>query len=282
MKSSALSRGLLMTILSICIASAATAREIKLAPKVLSESEVQQWRDRVGVYDPGKNYNIVIDGHGTGLIPPTEAEWQHLQHAVVQIELPAAYTMPEAHDNSATKWFPPVGSQGSEGSCAAWALVYYVKTFQEAFEHDWDLSACTWENNAPSQSYWNKIFSPDFTYHQLNGGQDGGSSFIDNMHLLNDIGCSTWNTMPYDPNDSVTWPDESAWREAPIYRSLTHGKIMLVNTDQGISELKYLLTQHNLAVIRVDAEKYTNLTSSLKLHMRFILLRQKWKRTLNL
>ena len=34
---------------------------------------------------------------------------------------------------------PPVGDQGQQGSCAAWAIGYYQKTHYEWLEHEWDL-----------------------------------------------------------------------------------------------------------------------------------------------
>ena len=32
-----------------------------------------------------KNYNVIINGHGTGLRPPTETEWEQLQNRILQI-----------------------------------------------------------------------------------------------------------------------------------------------------------------------------------------------------
>ena len=171
-----------------------------------------------------------------------------------RIEFPLGITdAPVSYDNSATIWFPPIGNQDGEGSCApAWSCVYYIKTFQEAQEHNWDLSGCLWEGGYygyPSVAYQDKIFSPDFTYHQVNDGIDNGSSWGGNMGIMESIGCCTWDKMPNDPTDHITWPDEDAWRQAPWFRSPTGAIQMVVNTDQKIEDLKLLLVNGNIVLI---------------------------------
>ena len=171
---------------------------------------------------------------------------------------------PPSHDNSITNWFPPIGNQDGEGSCVSWACGYYTKTFQEASEHNWDLSGCIWVGGYyghPSSAYQDKIFSPDFIYHQVNDGSDNGSYYSDNINLLYRIGCCTWDHMPYNPNNSTTWPDEDAWRQAPWYRSLTGYNYMWVQTDPALETLKDLLADTNLAIISINANYYGSLTS---------------------
>ena len=142
-------------------------QDLKLKKRVMTDSEFKKFKDHVGTYEKGKNYNQIINGHGTGLVPPTEEEWGKMRNQPVlidKIEYPIRkLSTPTSYDNSATIWFPPIGHQGGEGSCVAWACVYYVKTFQEAKEHNWDLSACLWEGDwggNPSSNYQDKIFSP--------------------------------------------------------------------------------------------------------------------------
>ena len=66
---------------------------------------------------------------------------------------------------------PPVGDQGSQGSCTAWATTYYYKTYQEGQEQGWDLSD------------FSHRYSPAWTYNQINSGFDGGSWPGDAMEL---------------------------------------------------------------------------------------------------
>jgi C1A family cysteine protease len=236
------------------------AQHLEISKRVMTDAEFSHLKKFSGVYEKGKNYNVVIDGHGTGLIPPTEEQWQLLREQVFVVDkLEAAESLPASHDNSASKWFPPVGDQASENSCVAWATAYYVKTLQEAYEHDWDLTGCEWDGQAPSVDFQNRIFSPDFVYHHINGGTDRGSTYDYALLTLKNIGCSSWAKMPNDPYNSVSWPSENAWREAPLYRSLTGMTYMQVTSNETINNLKGWLANHNLAIISIDAGQYANL-----------------------
>lgn len=239
--------------------------QLELPKRKMTQQEFYKLKQKEGVYEKGKNYNITINGYGTGLRPPTEEEWQKIRIMQVLIDGYKDGTIPVVHDNSSLKWFPPVGNQDGEGSCVSWACGYYTKTFQEAKEHNWDLSSCVWEGGYygyPSSAYQGKIFSPDFIYHQVNNGVDNGSWYSDNMNLLENIGCCSWDKMPYNPQDTTSWPGEEAWREAPLYRSQSGYGYMWVNSDAGIEDLKQLLADTNLAVISVDEGQYSNMTSN--------------------
>ena len=238
-------------------------QQVKIIKRVMTESEYQKLKTFIGTYEEGKNYNEIIHGHGTGLVPPTEEEWEKMRNQPIlfdKIDYPLRkLSTPASYDNSATIWFPPIGNQGAEGSCVPWALVYYTKTFQEATEHNWDLSGGLWQNE-------DKIFTPDFCYHLLNKGVDKGISYADNINLLQQIGCCTLDKMLYDPYDDASWPNENAWRQAPLYRSQTgyggNDGYIWINTDSGIENLKQLLAYGNLAVIPVNAGYfYGNFTS---------------------
>ena len=235
-------------------------QETKLIKRVMTDSEFKKYKSLVGTYEKGKNYNQVINGHGTGLMPPTEEEWEKMrkqQLVVDKIEYPfGTETIPTSYDNSTTIWFPPIGDQGIQNSCVSWACGYYTKTFQEAKEHNWDLSGCVWSNGHPSTSYQDKIFSPAFIYHLLNLGRNGFTDIVRNELILENIGCCTWDKMPYNPSDNTTWPDESAWRQAPWYRSQPgygwYVALMWVDTDIGIEDFKKILSNGNLGLIAVN------------------------------
>ena len=242
------------------------SQDIKLKKRAMTETEFAKFKNFVGTYKRGKNYNQIIDGHGTGLIPLTEEQWEELHNRAIIIDRIesslGAGEIPSNYDNSATKWFPPIGNQGSQGSCVSWASGYYTKTFQEAEEHNWDLSGCTWTNGHPATSYQNKIFSPAFIYNQVNSGVDNGSMFSSNIGLLAGIGCCTWDKMPYNQADYISWPSEDAWRQAPLYRSQTNYNYMNVTTDPSILNLEQILVSGNLAIIAVNADFFgSHLTS---------------------
>ncbi|HKM92767.1 MAG TPA: hypothetical protein VJY41_03855, partial [Prolixibacteraceae bacterium] len=240
---------------------------MKITKRVLSDDEFLELKSKMGAYEEGVNYNVKINGFGTGLIPPKPEQLARMKTEAIMVDnmLFDSEDIPISHDNSATKWFPPIGHQGSEGSCVAWAAGYYNKTFQEAMEHDWDLSACAWENGwtgYPSAAYQDKIFSPDFIYHQINDGVDGGAYYSDAMDLLYGVGCCTWNKMPYSMSDHTSWPSETAWRQAPLYRSGTSHNYVNVTNDTNIGNLKQFLANYNNAIIAIDANYYPSLTSN--------------------
>ncbi len=77
-----------------------------------------------GVKDEAADHNIVVDGHGTGFAPPSEEAYERLfSSSTALMALPAA--APASVDLSDDPWFPAVGDQKTQGSCAAWALAYY-------------------------------------------------------------------------------------------------------------------------------------------------------------
>nr|MDA3816651.1 choice-of-anchor D domain-containing protein [Prolixibacteraceae bacterium] len=242
-----------------------TDQKVSFSKRSFSEQELDELKAKIGVAQEGVNYNVKINGFGTGLIPPTEEQWAKMKAQAVFVDKMtfADASAPVSHDNSATIWFPPIGNQAAEGSCVGWATGYYNKTFQEAREHNWDLSGCTWENGwegYPSPAYQDKIFSPDFIYHQINGGTDGGSTYGDALNLLYRIGCCTWDKMPYDMYNSTDWPSEDAWRQAPVYCSATPYNYAGVTDDTDINNLKQFLANYNNAIISINGNYYDALT----------------------
>ena len=225
-----------------------------------TEDDIEILKKIFGVYDPSVDYKALIDGYATGARSLTEEEWNEMagQISIVDsIQLVGARA-PASIDYSTTKWFPPIGDQGAENSCVCFAFGYYVTTFQEAKEHDWDLSGASWVGGAPSVAYQDKIFSPDFIYHQINDGGNNYTFYADAANLISSIGACSWQEMPYDPTDSTTWPSESAWREAPLYRG--QGGYQWMDLTAGVDSLKNLLAGGNLAVLNIDASQYSGLT----------------------
>ena len=257
------SKYVLLIIILLSFSITSYSQGIKLKKRVMTDIEFTKLKNSVGTYEKGKNYNQIIDGHGTGLVPPTKEQWEEMKNQqliVDKIEFPnGTAAVPSNYDNSATNWFPPIGNQGIQNSCVSWACGYYTKTFQEAKEHNWDLSGCSWEGGSwghPDAAYQDKIFSPAFIYNQVNNGFDNGSYYSDNIKLLDRIGCCTWDKMQYIPNDYTIWPAESAWRQAPLYRSQPNYSYINVSTDADIENLKQLLTDGNLAIIAVNANYF--------------------------
>ena len=204
----------------------------------------------MGFRDPSKNYNIIIDGHGTGLAPPTVDEYAFLLEHGKYVRTVRNYRSKGSADLSTSPYFPPVGDQGSQGSCAAWATAYYDNTFYQARVHNW-----TDTHNGTNGHH---LMSPAWTYNKANGGSDGGSSFIGNYMVMNTIGTASLATMPYNPSDYTSWGNELAWREAPV------GRIPDIEyTDvSNIDVVKSWIDQGYLATFAINANVYTSPTGA--------------------
>lgn len=249
---------------------------VRIVEHRITPFELEELKREVGVWEGNRNYNQIIDGHGTGLQPPTEEEWVEIASKAyicekILLDDPKKQSLSSV-DHTTKPWFPPIGNQGQEGSCTAWAISYYIKTFQEAKEHGWDLSGARWEGELlwglldpghPSEEYQDRIFSPDFIYHLINHGEDEGSGSWNAINLISSIGACSWKKMPYSDKDHTSWPSAEAWKEAPLYRGNTSGyEYMWIGTDSDITSLKNWIASDHLAKISVDANKYSALTGN--------------------
>jgi len=230
--------------------------QVKIIKHKISHFELETMRKKIGILEEGEVYNKKINGHGTGLRPPTEKEWIETLDKIYFVEkIILDDPIPSSVDHSEEPWFPPIGDQSTEGSCTAWAVGYYMKTYQEAKEHEWNLSSAYFSGGAPTPKYRDKIFSPEFVYHLINRGEDYGSSFFNAINLVCTYGICTWKNMPYDPEDHASWPSEEAWREAPLYRGNSSGfEYMDINTTEDIVSLKNWIAVGHLALIGVDGD----------------------------
>lgn len=163
--------------------------------------------------------------HRTGLLPePSLPAWILPAPQVSHVE-----GLDESCDNSAH--LPPIGNQGSQGSCVAWAAGYYLKTYQEWEERGWSVTQLSHQ------------FSPSFIYNQVNGGIDGGAYMSDALKLLCDQGSATLTDMAYNQSNYTAWPDESDYVNAINYRCEAAYSITL--NSSGLTTLKnYLLAGH--------------------------------------
>ncbi|MCX6843315.1 MAG: T9SS type A sorting domain-containing protein [candidate division WOR-3 bacterium] len=138
---------------------------------------------------------------------------------------------------------PPVGNQGSQGSCCAWAIGYYQKTHYEWLEHHWNDSLTSHQ------------FSPAFIYNQINGGADQGSGSNAAYALIADQGCATMADCPYNQNDCTTWPSESAYARAIPYRGST-SRWFSMTDSVGINRARQRLDSGYTTVIGISV--YSN------------------------
>ena len=237
--------------------------QAKIVEHRITTAELERMKRYIGVYEGG-NCSLIIDGHGTGLRAPTEEEWAQIAAKANVVDTISLGSLSQpvfsSVDWSASPWFPPIGNQSREMSCVSWAVGYYIKTFQEAIEHGWNLTGAQWNSTGgyPTPGYQDKIISPAFIYHLTNFGLDNGSMSPDAINLVCSLGACSWARMPWNSSDQDSWPSENAWREAAYYRGASTGYEELpVDTDGGILNLKNLIASGNLALIRVNASQLT-------------------------
>ncbi len=161
----------------------------------------------------------------------------------------AAFPMTASADNSAG--LPPVGNQGTQGSCTAWATGYYMKTYLEGQEGT--------INPATAQ------ISPAFIYNQTNSGGDTGGWSYRAMDLIADKGACLLADMPYNASDATTFPNRAQFEAALPYRGLGGGAFFF--TEQGgglaaIDAMKAYLDAGNVFVIEIPVyyDSFTTLS----------------------
>ena len=165
---------------------------------------------------------------------------------------------PSSIDLSTSPYFPKVGDQGSEGSCAAWAVTYYAYGYMEAKQHGWTGAYA----GVPSQ-----LLSPLYTYNKctviktVNGRiVSGGSSTGGNANVIKNWGVSTMASFPYvlktNCSHLLDFGSETAMREAMFHESLN--PVYLMNSVTMIDNIKSALNNDAPVVIGIDGYAFYN------------------------
>jgi len=144
-----------------------------------------------------------------------------------------------------TSEMPPVGDQGSQNSCVAWAVGYYDKTHVEYIERTcgWHIP---WDLTDPAHQ-----ISPSFIYNQINAGRDGGAQMNDAQIIICQQGASMLSDCPYYDYDYTSWPSESAYAHAIWYRG-QQGWAINVMSDVGINQVRLVMANHNTCVLGIN------------------------------
>jgi len=129
--------------------------------------------------------------HGMGLIPTTPAKPSVTALARLRR---AAVSLPSSV--SLTQYAQPVGNQGEVGSCAAWSSDYGAIGY--------------WENK---QGIAGGGLEPMYTYSQVDGGQDNGSSIEGNLQIAQEQGVDT---------QSDYWQGNFDWKDTPTTAERAH------------------------------------------------------------
>jgi C1A family cysteine protease len=148
---------------------------------------------------------------------------------------PLGETLPSFVDNSTLPAFPAIRSQGSQGSCVAWASTYYQMTHNTGLMRD----------SNHTEGDMSTIFSPKWTYNLINHGEDNGAYLSDPFILLEKNGASMWSEFPYSDAEYRKWPlVPEVWRNAISHRTDGDGVQYVSDIDYtaGLEQLKAILT----------------------------------------
>ncbi len=228
-----------------------TMNGINYLAKYITQEDIDTMKPMINLKEEGKNYNKIIDGHGTGLAPPTEEELELLlgKISIIGTTTESEHHKPKAtHDLSTEIYFPSVGNQMSQGSCGAWASTYYTYGYLEAKDYGWDASSGNLDY----------LLSPAWTYNKV-APIDYGSWMTSNAQILVDWGCATMSSMPYDDSDVDSWGNETAWREAPYHRAYDYYLMDFneFNPNSTIDAIKSMITSGSPVTFALDAGEFS-------------------------
>lgn len=140
-------------------------------------------------------------------------------------------TLPNFFDLS--EFLPPIGNQQSQGSCASWAVTYYMKSFQERVVSSFPFDEAT-------------IMSPSYTYNQLTMGNCSGTSIVQTLEILMNKGACSYMDFPYDFTRCDLQPSASIDQLALPNRINAY---KFLSGNNMVAEMKTLLTQQKPIVI---------------------------------
>ncbi len=237
-----------------------------------------------GVYEPGKDYNIMFGDKGTGLTPPTEEQYDTMARDMKVSENGGVFTAGEGDritelltkDSDSlsydppllgasssitdTPWMPPIGDQGGQGSTGAFSAIYYSLSIMTARDYGYDINTYGNEiaKTGSPPTHADKIMSPGWAYNMVNGGEDQGSNWFGSWDLSNSVGNSDWETKPYDHNDYTSWGDETAFRNAAQYRSTGYETFNMADFDYDtvLTYIKTSIDGGHAVGFAIDANGY--------------------------
>jgi len=175
--------------------------------------------DAAGNYN---TYSISVSINATVLPPPSSS-------------LPSSYQLT----------MPPVGYQGGEASCAAFATVYAARSVEQFYK-----------TNASSYSYATNILSPEFVYDQTKVGDcSSGTGVTTALEFMKSTGVCTWQSMPYSStNGCSVISTSSQLAEAGNYKITSYS--WLYASDQTTIKTMLLNKHVIIATIAPDQSFY--------------------------
>lgn len=137
---------------------------------------------------------------------------------------------------------PPVGNQGSEGSCVAFAVGYAAWSAEKYYR-----------SGATAYSNSTNIFSPEFLYNQIKFSTDcnSGTAMQTALDFIKVNGICTYQTMPYSSSNGCSvLPTSAQSSEAAGHKLMSYAKMY---TADKVA-IKSMISQNHPVIITVIAD----------------------------
>jgi hypothetical protein len=170
-------------------------------------------------YNFSWNSSSIADGTHTVTAKATDAAGNAGSHTITVAKNTTVTVVPPPPSSSSTfsLQMPPVGYQGSEFSCVAFAVGYAARSAEQFYR-----------TGASSYSYGTNIFSPEFLYDQTKISSDCGSgtSLMIALDYLKNTGICRWQSMPYSYSDGCsTAPNSTQFADAANYKIASYSAL---------------------------------------------------------
>jgi len=188
----------------------------------------------------GKTYKLGKKPYPAGTRAKWIAEGRTLAKTPVGY-LPQGKMLKGAADNRS--YMPPIGDQGSLGSCVFWAGTYYTKT-----------ANMKWKDSSINVNAASNQCSPRFTYNLCNAGADNGGYGHEPFEICMRYGVASLQQLPYT-TDYTTLPSQADFLEGLHRRTTNYVWLWDFSPDASqIAELKAWLDAGHVAACGVYAE----------------------------
>ncbi len=163
--------------------------------------------------------------------------------ALPNLNIPASF--PATYDLALL--MPPVAMQKNQKSAVAFATTYYLKSFQEKIQHNYEYLSD------------NELMSPSFVYNQVinNAGCDQPIAVEDALYVLKTKGTNTLADFPYQEDSCNTQPNETELEYAALNKISSYYNVLNNSENTSIKNiLKTLLLQNTPIIIgiKIDAK----------------------------
>jgi C1A family cysteine protease len=137
---------------------------------------------------------------------------------------------------------PPVGNQGGEGCCVAFAIGYAARSVEQYYR-----------TKATSYSNSTNIFSPEFLYNQIKFSTDctSGTSMQSALDFIMAKGIATYQSMPYSSTNGCSlMPTSTQLSEALNFKIGGYSKI--ITTDKAA--IKAMISLNHPVILTITAD----------------------------